>query len=770
MIHLTPYHEPQNLADSLERRKLSYIKRSPVSPHLYCHDIAMHSSRTRLALFLLWVGGLLVMACSGSDDPPVLDFCADAECSQGLSCDPEMRACRCDEFSCGEGRRCDDGARCVDDPQALCGWGTTWVDAEGCQCDDQACAAPFACSDDGATCEVAGDDRCLTDASGWDGESTIFDEIAADAGLVDLGVVGVRLSTADLTGNGAPDLLVRRSLASSDDFAEEERQTWLLANDGEGRFTDITEASGLLTPRYDERPRRGRPAEVFAVGDLNNNGHLDVVTLLTNLDGSQTDEGAEILLNDGEGKFELGPVSEPLHAAGQAINRGGLALVDIDGDGTLDLWIGSGAPSGLGAQQDLLLLGDGQGGFTDATAARGVETRPWVSFEAINAAQSHTNSWSAAACDLTGDGRPELLSASYGRAPNHLWVSDDQDGETHFTNHSIASGYAFDHRMDWTDNESARCYCMHNREDADCADVPEPQLITCNSEADAFRWNHGSDREPFRLGGNSGTTVCADLNNNGRLDLLTTEIVHWDVGSSSDPTEILYNTGDTPLRFDRPGNEVTGLERPRSGVVFDDGDITAAAFDFDNDGRLDILVASTDYPGTRAHLYHQQADGTFERVPVDLGIDLTSAHGIAVADFTGNGALDVALGHSRARCSSGDHCLDEPHVRLFANQVGQQANWLQLDLKGGPDTNRAAIGAQVEVTAGDLTRVAEVDGGHGHYGMQHGLTQHFGLGNTCEATVRIRWPDAEGTEEVYQLPAGYRFTIEQGQGPRLTNP
>ena len=29
-----------------------------------------------------------------------------------------------------------------------------------------------------------------------------------------------------------------------------------------------------------------------------------------------------------------------------------------------------------------------------------------------------------------------------------------------------------------------------------------------------------------------------------RLDLLTTEIVHWDVGSSSDPSELLFNTGD----------------------------------------------------------------------------------------------------------------------------------------------------------------------------------------------------------------------------------
>ena len=295
--------------------------------------------------------------------------------------------------------------------------------------------------------------------------------------------------------------------------------------------------------------------------------------------------------------------------------------------------------------------------------------------------------------------------------------------------------------------------------------MPAPRWIRCDGPGDVLRWNHGTDREPYRLGGNSGTTVCGDLNNNGRLDLLTTEIVHWDVGSSSDPSEILYNTGEEPLRFERPGNEVTGLERPRSGVTWDDGDITAALLDFDNDGRLDVLIASTDYPGTRALLYRQGEDGLFERVPVELGIDLTSAHGVAVGDFTGNGAPDVVVGHSRMRCGSGDHCLDDPHVRLFANRAGEESNWLQVRLEGGEGTNRGAIGAQVTVVAGGLMRTAEVGGGHGHYGMQDDLVQHFGLGEDCEALVIVRWPDEALSEEVVRLPAGGRYLWRQGERP-----
>ena len=717
-------------------------------------------------LFALLLGAI---ACSDDPDPISLTDCDPATCTDGRFCDTESDECRCDETSCGEAMRCVDGDTCVDDASAMCSFGTSWDDESGCRCDDDVCGdAGWSCTDDGAHCEF--DDfhsACIDGATPWDGTHSVFRDASSDAGLVDLGVEGIRVSSADVTGNGAPDLLVRRPLAGADDFSEDgDRQSWLLANDGSGVFTDITEESGLMQRRYDDDPQLGRPAEVIAFADIDNSGALDAVTLTSNFEADANPEGAEVLFNDGDGNFELAPTSDGLHAAGEVVARGGVAFMDVDRDGFVDLWIGSGAPPGMNPQQDLLFLGDGSGQFVDATDDRGLSAESWGDWDVLNEARGHTNAWSVAACDLDANGYPELLSASYGRAPNHLWSA--QPGEmTTFENHSIDSGYAFDHRDDWTDNESARCYCEHNRSAPDCADVPSPQYIQCDSAADAFRWNHHSDREPFRLGGNSGTTVCADLNNNGKLDLLTTEIVHWDVGSSSDPSEILYNTGDSPPRFERPGNDATGLTRSRDGIVWDDGDITAAAFDFDNDGRLDILIASTDYPGTRAHLYHQQQDGTFERVPVDLGIDLTSAHGVSVGDFNQNGALDVAIGHSRARCDAGDHCLDDSHVRLFENEIGADNNWLQLELEGAAGTNRAAIGARIEVITDDLTRASEVDGGHGHYGMQHGLVQHFGLGDNCDAKVIIRWPDAEGTEEVYRLSAGHRYQIRQGEPPAV---
>ncbi len=716
----------------------------------------MSTTRFCLLFALLALTSLVLSACDGTGEEPIgFDICAEVECEQGLTCQPESGDCRCTETSCGEGRICsEDANECLEAPHRRCETGTRWHD-DRCICDEEFCDGDGrACSEDDARCVFTAAEGSCVEGTSWDQDSPAFRDVSADFGLPDIGAEGVRISAADVTGNGWPDLLVRRSGFRIDDFSDEgERHFWFLANQGDGSFRDITEESGILQ-RRDGDSDRGRPAEVIALADVNNNGALDVVTLFSASTSDDPTEGAEILWNDGDGNFELADPSDDLHAAAAITARSGASFVDIDRDGFVDLWVGD------AGGQNRLFKGDGSGQFTDITAERGLTTSN-VGTDTLNEGGGHGHTWSTAACDLDKSGVANLLAGSYGRAPNHLWGA----GPDQFENYSVASGYAFDHRKDWTDNESARCFCSLNRSAEDCEDVPEPAYIRCDSEADVLRWNHANDRQPYRLGGNSGTTVCGDLNNNGSLDLLTTEIVHWDVGESSDPSEILYNTGESPPRFERPGNEVTGLTRQRSGVTWDDGDITAAVFDFDNDGRLDILIGSTDYPGTRALLYHQQPDGTFSPVSLDVGIDHTSAHGIAIADFTKNGALDVAIGHSRARCGSGDHCLDESHVRLFENQIGSKNNWIQLDLEGADGTNRAAIGAQITVGTEELMQTSEVGGGHGHYGMQNELIQHFGLGSNCEATVIIRWPDQDLTEEVYRLPAGHRYHVKQGELP-----
>lgn len=669
---------------------------------------------------------------------PDANLCAPGTCARDMQCDPETGGCSCFGEVCAEGTVCDTQAQaCVVDAPAACRSGSSGP---------------------------------------WQPGTQAFRDASADWGLKTSGANATRISVVDVDGDGWADLSLRMAgttlQTGGDDFSEGgSRRTWLLKNsaDGDGRkFVDITQASGLVAMRDDDDPDRGRPADVVVWGDLNNDGFMDAYTGF-NKGGRASGPTAEIMLNNGDATFRFAPADSAARNAQKSDSPGGASFVDYDRDGILDLWVTQYA-AGNSPLQDQLFKGDGDDNFSDVTDAAGLKTLAWVNLATINAGKAHSTAWGALACDLNGDGTPELLAASYGRAPNHLWRGvRAEDGSVRFENESVASGYAFDARRDWTDNESARCFCKLHRDAPDCAGVPEPQYTRCASEGDILRWNHDTDREAFRLGGNSGTTVCADLNNDGWMDLLTTEIVHWDVGSSSDPSEILYNLKQDAVRFDRPGNDRTALAREHDRIDWNDGDITAAIFDFDNDGRTDIYIGSTDYPGTRGHLWHQKPDGTFQKVSLADGIDHTSSHGVGIADFNRDGSLDIVVGHSRNRCSGSDHCYapEDAHVRIFENMAGKHNNWLQIDLEGGAGTNRKAIGARVTVETGELTQVSQVDGGHGHYGVQHDLVQHFGLGAACTARVTVRWPDRDLSEQTFVLRAGHRYHWVQGQVPTL---
>ncbi len=578
---------------------------------------------------------------------------------------------------------------------------------------------------------------CL-EGSAFDGETPAFRDASGDWGLDALDLAGVRLSAVDFDGDGWPDLAVRQN----------DTRMWLLRNDAGRRFVDVTAESGILAGGQGEV----RAGQSWVWADVDNDGDLDVYTTIPSSPDSA--DRSELVFNDGDGTFTVGPTPGPLRRAREVF---GAVFTDVDRDGAIDLFLGMG---NFNPQQDLLFVGDGAGGFTGRSPAWGLRTVDWTAVEPLNEARAHSNAWAVEACDLNDDGSPDLLASSYGRAPNHLW----QNQGDRFSNRSVASGYAFDDRTDWTDNESARCWCRLRPTDAECDGVPEPR-IPCQSQADVLRWNHSTDREPFRLGGNSGQTVCADFDGDGALDLLTSEIVHWDVGGSSDPSEILHNTGEPDIRFTRPGNAATGLTRPHPDETWDDGDITGEAFDFDNDGRVDAYIGSTDYPGTRGLLYRNETEGTgegalaFASVPRRLGIDHTRSHGSVVADFDRDGDLDLVVGHSTARCA--DDCYEDPHPRLFEN-LAEDSNFVQLELVGGPGTNRAAVGARVEVRAGDRLQVQEVDGGGGQFGNQSDLVLHFGLGAACEAEATVRWPNATLDEQTLTLSSGFRYRLVEG--------
>jgi hypothetical protein len=602
----------------------------------------------------------------------------------------------------------------------------------------------------------------------WTKGTVAFKEVTAEWGLT--GVEGQRINVTDIDADGWADIVVRKAVIASDQFAERKpkRYVWIMRNGHERKFRDVTQSSGFLAMRTDPSGKHGRPGQVMAFADVDNDGDIDGFDALDTSDATKSlGEHSEIMLNDGNGKFSFGPESSAATSSDRTENPAGASFVDYDRDGNLDLWVPENEyalPSQINptTQQNRLYRGDGTGSFTEVTDLAGLLTKPWANLDDINQGLAHTISWGALACDLNGDGTPELLAASYGRAPNHLWQGARNGSEVTFLNRSVVSGYAFDGDQTWQDNQFARCFCQTNPTAEDCAGVPPPQ-ISCSTP----NWNHNTDRQPFRLGGNSATTSCADIDNDGDMDLFTGEIRHWWAGKGSDGSEVLVNNGETDVIFDRPGDAALGLEVAHKTASWDEGHMTNAVFDFDNDGWPDIYVGASDYAGNHGLLYHQESKLSFVEVPISEGIDHHRSHGVVFADFDHDGDLDVIVGHSRARCdkTQPDDCYPTANVRMFENVLGQDGNFVQVHLVGGPGTNRSAIGARVSVTADGVTQTQEVGGGFGHYGSQHDLVLHFGLGAACSANVTIRWPDAALSTESWELPSGYRFEIAQGNAP-----
>ncbi len=575
------------------------------------------------------------------------------------------------------------------------------------------------------------------------------------------GITGSRMSSADLDGDGYPDLVVSEGnfhkRDAYDDDPDTPRYRWLLMNragpNGSRVFEDVSSQSGLFDTRDGQG---GHSASIHVFGDVDNDGDLDAAAgVFVDQNNIANDPGdrSEIYLNQGDGTFALGPRGDLDIDIGYSTS--GLSWTDGDLDGNLDLWVvGWYETYGyLYAEQDRLMRGDGSGGMVDVTEDVGLKMErggassldPWLEGTATRPG------YGATVCDLDGDGGGELLATNYGRAWNQQWKNEGGQ----FTEMGQASGFAGDANLDYSDNQFYRCYCEYK---GPCD--PDPgaaSLADCETYADY--WQAGWDDQPARLNGNSFTTACGDVDADGDLDLVTAEIVHWHVGSNSDPTELLLNDGTGS--FVRPGNEASGLTRDHESADWNEGDITTALFDFDNDGRQDIFVGSSDYPDTRVLLYHQQESGAFEEIAEAADIGWPLPAGVTVADFDRDGDLDVIVGSSTMRVNT----HEDHQVHLFENQGG--GNHARLLLRGR-SANRSGIGAAVTVTTGTGAQLFEVSGGYGHFGLQNDLAVHAGLADACTYDVEVRWPGGD-ISSYTDLMANHEVVLDQ-DGSHSYNP
>ncbi len=177
------------------------------------------------------------------------------------------------------------------------------------------------------------------------------------------------------------------------------------------------------------------------------------------------------------------------------------------------------------------------------------------------------------------------------------------------------------------------------------------------------------------------------------------------VASLEEGKSRLYkNLGDGSFEMDRSSEEV---EKAMKSIRARD----AVFLDFDNDGYLDLMVVGEAMGEMKSGvvLYHNDGSGKFWLAPGLLPDDLSSGKKILTFDYNDDGDLDLAV-----------IGLDGS-VRLLRNDGGNNHHFIKMKLvglrAGSAKNNYYGIGAKVEVRSGSLYQSMVVTEPNIHIGL-----------------------------------------------------
>jgi hypothetical protein len=332
------------------------------------------------------------------------------------------------------------------------------------------------------------------------------------------------------------------------------------------------------------------PASIV-VADLNHDHHPDLVVANVE-DGTLT-----VLLGDGKGHFAPAPGSP--FACGPSPSD--IAVADLNGDGNLDLVVAN-----TGTPYISVLLSDGHGRFSPS---------PRSPF----ATQSFPHVHGVVAADFTGDGKPAVVTDSWGHN-QVLILRGDGEGNLILPGVLFATGKRPYQRLRSAD------FNHDGHPDIVTTDMDDNGVsILLGDGRGGFRQPAGS---PFPAGRAPWQVVIADFNRDGNPDLA---VIPYE-RDLTDPRQLAVTIllGDGRGGFAaRP--DLLSLE----GCV---GPSRIEAGDVNGDGYSDIVVSCAQ--NNLLIVFWGSKEGVYTRSTENVQ---TGWSGLAVADLEGNGKSEILV-------------------------------------------------------------------------------------------------------------------------------
>ena len=501
---------------------------------------------------------------------------------------------------------------------------------------------------------------------------------------------------------------------------------------------------------------------------------------------------------------------------------GGVALLDYDRDGLLDVFFVSGStfdgfPAGQ-APSNQLYRNSGDGSFSNVTDRTGLRSAGWGQGACVG--------------DIDNDGFDDLFVTFFGE--NRLFRNS---GEGAFADVTAKSGIHREAR--WSTGCAFLDYDLDGQLDLFVANylVFEKDRIPAKGSSPSCQWKGqpvlcgprglpGESNQLFRnLGGGRFMDVSEESGVASVTDRYSLSVTPLDYDSDGWPDIYVAVDSQASILFENKRDGTFTDVGIFAGVALDEhGGVQAgmgsAAADINGDGRFDLI--KTNFIEEASNIYLSSGSASFEDRVDAMGAGISVNYmgwGVGALDFDRDTWPDVFVvnGHTypeieglvhnnpyrqrrllyrnmggrrleRVEPPAGSAILaahtsrglavgdydNDGDTDVFVNNMNERPSLLRNDSPPaggflslrliGTKSNRSAIGARVTVEAGSRLMVQEVRSGSSFMSSSD-LRLHFGLGdNERVGKIVVDWPHLSSSDTVDDLATDQFLEITEGEG------